>query len=74
MARRSKQQAISFFTASITVVQDKDFFEKINLIDFNILQQNYLPITKNLLFGCETLENNALLTPATEFIKSAEIF
>ena len=43
------------------------FFEKINLSDFNILQQSDLPITKDLFFGSGKLKddkNNALLTSA----------
>ena len=51
----------------------KTFFERINLIDSNILQQNDLPITKDLLFGSEKLEddkNNALLMSKIEFIQS----
>ena len=34
------------------------FFEKINLIDSNILQQNDLSITKNLLLDSEKLRDN----------------
>ena len=77
MVRRSKQQAISFFTVSITVVQEKHFFEKINLIDSNILQQSDLSITNDLLFGSEKLKDdksNALLTSTIEFIQSTERF
>ena len=51
----------------------KTFFEKINLIDSNILQQSDLSITKDLLFGSEKLKDdksNALLTPTIEFIQS----
>ena len=54
----------------------KTFFEKINLIDSNILQQNDLSITKDLL-GSEKLKddkNNALLTSTTEFMRSTERF
>ena len=58
MVRRSKQLIISFFIVSITVVQEKHFFEKINLIDSNILQQNDLCITKDLLFGSEKLKDD----------------
>ena len=53
----------------------KTFFEKINLIDSNILQESDLSITKDLLFGCEKLKddkNNALLTSTTEFIQFME--
>ena len=49
----------------------KTFFEKINLIDANILQQNDLSITKDLLSGSKKLKDdkiNALSTSATEFI------
>ena len=55
----------------------KTFFEKINLIDSNILQQSDLSITKDLLFGSEKLKddkNNALLTSMTEFIQFTERF
>ena len=55
----------------------KTFFEKANLIDFNILQQNDLFITNDLLFGSEKLKddkNNALLTSTIEFIQSTERF
>ena len=55
----------------------KTFFEKINLIDSNILQQSDLSITNDLLFGSEKLKddkNNALLTSTTEFIQSKERF
>ena len=58
-------------------MQEKHFFEKINLIDFNILQQSDLSITKDLLFGSEKLKddkNNALLTSMIEFIQSMERF
>ena len=53
------------------------FFEKINLIGSNILQQNDLSTTKNLIFGYEKLKgdkNNALLTPKIELIQSTERF
>ena len=53
------------------------FFEKINLIDSNILQQSDLSITNDLLFGSEKLKddkNNALLTSTIEFIQSTERF
>ena len=36
----------------------KTFFEKINLIDSNILQQSDLSITKDLLFGSEKLKDD----------------
>ena len=55
----------------------KTFFEKINLIDSNILQQSDLFITNDLLFGSEKLKddkNNALLTSTTEFIQFMERF
>ena len=55
----------------------KTFFEKINLIDSNILQQSDLSITNDLLFGSEKLKddkNNALLTSTTESIQSTERF
>ena len=55
----------------------KTFFEKINLIDSNILQQSDLSITKDLLFDSEKLEDdksNALLASTIEFIQSAERF
>ena len=55
----------------------KTFFEKINLIESNILQQSDLSITKDLLFGNEQLtddKNNALLTSTTEFIQSTKRF
>ena len=53
----------------------KTFFEKINLIDSNILQQSELSITNDLFFGSEKLKdhkNNALLTSMVEFIQSTE--
>ena len=43
----------------------KTYFEKTNLIDSSILQQNDLPITRDLFFGSEKLKDdksNALLT------------
>ena len=36
----------------------KTFFEKINLIDSNILQQSDSSLTKDLLFGCEILKDD----------------
>ena len=39
-------------------LQEKNFFEKINLIDSNILQQNDLSITRNLLLDSEKLRDN----------------
>ena len=65
MFRRSKQQAICFFTVWIIAVQEKHFSKKINLIDSNILQQNDLSVTEDLLFGSGKLKddkNNALLS------------
>ena len=76
MVRRLKQQAISFFTVSITVVQE-NIFEKINRFDSNTLQQNNLSITKDLLFGSDKMKdgkNNALLMSTTEFIQSTKRF
>ena len=55
----------------------KTFFEKINFIDSNILQQSDLSLTNDLLFGSEKLKddkNNALLTSSIEFIQSKERF
>ena len=55
----------------------KIFFEKVNVIDSNILQQSDLSITNDSLFGSEKLKddkNNALLTSAIEFIQSTERF
>ena len=55
----------------------KAFFENIFLIDSNILQQNDLSITKDLLFGSEKLKddkNNTLLTSTTEFIQPTQRF
>ena len=55
----------------------KTFFEKINLIDSNILQQSDLSITNDLLFGSEKLKddkNNALLNFTIEFIQSTYRF
>ena len=49
----------------------KTFFEKIEPIDSNILQQSDLSITSDLLFGSENLKddkNNASLTSTVEFI------
>ena len=55
----------------------KTFFEKINLIDSNTLQQSDLSITNDLLFGSEKLKDdkiNVLLTSTIEFIQSTERF
>ena len=55
----------------------KTFFEKINLIDSNILQQSNLSIIKDLLFGSEKLKddkNNALFTSTIELMQSTERF
>ena len=55
----------------------KTFFEKINLIDSNILQQDDLSITKDLFSGSEKLKvdkYNALSTSTIEFILSTERF
>ena len=55
----------------------KTFFEKTDLIDSNILQQNDFSITKDLLFGSEKLKddkNNALLMSTIEFIQSTKRF
>ena len=54
----------------------KTFFEKINLIDSNILQQSDLSTTKDLLFSSEKLKmiKNALLTSTIDFIQSTERF
>ena len=55
----------------------KTFFEKISLIDSNILQQSHLSMTNDLLFGSEKLKddkNNALLTSTIEFIQSTQRF
>ena len=55
----------------------KAFFEKINLSDSNILQQNDLSITKDLLFGDDKLrgdKKNALSTSRIEFLPSTERF
>ena len=65
MFRRLKQQAICFFTVWIIAAEEKHFFKKINLIDSNILQQNDLSVTEDLLFGSGKLKddkNNALLS------------
>ena len=46
-------------------MQEKHFSKKINLIDSNILQQNDLSVTEDLLFGSGKLKddkNNALLS------------
>ena len=77
MVRRSKQQAISFFTLFNYRCARKTFFENSSLIDSNILQQNDLCITKDLLFGSEKLKddkNNTLLMSAIEFMQSTKIF
>ena len=53
----------------------KTFFEKINLIDSNILQQSDLSITNDLFFGSEKLKddkNNAFLRSTIEFIQFTE--
>ena len=74
VVRRLKLQTMSFLTVSVTVVQES-FFEKINLIDSSILQQNDLSITKDLLFKNEKLKddkNNAILTSAIDFIQFTE--
>ena len=71
MVRRSKQQAISFFTVSNTVVQEKHFFKKLTL------QQSDLSRTSDLLFSSEKLKDdkkNALLTSPIEFIEFMERF
>ena len=55
----------------------KVFFKKINFIESNILQQNDLSITKDLLFNSEKLKvdkSNALLISTIEFIQSTERF
>ena len=74
MVRRSKLQTMSSLTVSVTVVQES-FFEKINLIDSSILQQNDLSITKDLLFKNEKLKddkNNVILTSTIDFIQFTE--
>ena len=53
------------------------FFEKVILIDSNILQQDDFYITKDLLFGNEELKDynsNPLFTSTIEFIQSAKRF
>ena len=55
----------------------KTFFEKTNITNSNILQQNDLSITKDLLFDSEKLKNDknsASLTSRIEFIQSTERF
>ena len=55
----------------------KTFFEKINIINSNILQRSDSSITRDLLFGSEKLKydkNNTLLTSMIEFIQSTEKF
>ena len=55
----------------------KTFFEKINVIDSNISNQNDWSITKHLLFSSEKLKddkNNALFSSTTEFIQSTQRF
>ena len=55
----------------------KALFEKTNLIDSNILQQNDLSINKDLLYSSKKLKddkNNILLTSTIEFIQSRERF
>ena len=54
----------------------KRFFEKINPIDSNILQQSDLSITKNLLFGSEKLKDDKTMpyNVTIEFIQSTERF
>ena len=70
-------RAILVNTLVIFEILPTSFFGKINNIDSNILQQNDLSITKDLLFGNEKLKddkNNALLTSTIEFIQSTERF
>ena len=70
-------RAILVNTLVIFEILPTSFFGKINIIDSNILQQNDLSITKDLLFGSEKLKddkNNALLTSTIEFIQSTERF
>ena len=72
-----KKKNISFLIVSITIAQCKHFWTKNNLNYSNILQQNNLSITKDLLFCSKKLKddkNNALLTSMIEFIQSMEIF
>ena len=55
----------------------KTFFEKINLVGCNILQQSDLSRANDLLLGGEKLKydkNNALLTSPIEFIQFTERF
>ena len=70
-------RAILVNTLVIFEILPTSFFGKINIIDSNILQQNDLSITKDLIFGSEKLKddkNNALLTSTIEFIQSTERF
>ena len=76
MVRRSKQQAISFFTVSITDVQEKYFLKKLTSLIL-IFYNSDLSITNDLLFGSERLKddkNNALLMSMIEFIQSMKRF
>ena len=88
MVKRSKQQAFSFFTLTITVVQDSSlsqsplyktniFWRKKNLIKSNILQQDDWSITEDLHFDNEEVKDdksNPLLTSIIEFIQRTERF
>ena len=63
--------SLSFFLYCNYRCAREIFFEKINLIDANILQQNDLSITKDLLSRSKKLKNdkiNALSTSTIEFI------
>ena len=76
MVRRSKQQAIFFFTVSITDVQEKYFLKKLTSLIL-IFYNSDLSITNDLLFGSERLKddkNNALLMSMIEFIQSMKRF
>ena len=76
MIRRSKQQAVLLHCLNYRC-RSETLFKKNNLIDSNILQQNNLSITKDLIFGSEKLEddkNDALLTSTIEVIESTGTF
>ena len=76
MVRRSKQQAIFFFTVSINDVQEKYFLKKLTSLIL-IFYNSDLSITNDLLFGSERLKddkNNALLMSMIEFIQSMKRF
>ena len=73
--RRLKQLTTSYFTTPISIFQG--LFEKTNCINSNILSQNEVSITKDLLLGHKKLESDetkSLLLSTIVFIESTERF